>query len=95
MLTVHDLRKMGYTVKVRHNREYQSIRKMNSTKFSVKPKSGSTEVNIYEDGNLVGNGYSKCCGIDNYNRKLGVKIALGRALKNMGFGIKKNAQINI
>lgn len=80
MTTVHDLRKMGYTVKVRHDRIFTEPK---FGGWAMSPKGGSTQVNIYMDGKLITSGYSKCCDLDNYDRKLGVKIALGRALKGI------------
>lgn len=79
MFTVHDLRKMGYTVKVRHNRRYDT-KKMGG--FAVSPKGGSTDVSVYFGDLLIFSESSHCCGNDNYDRKLGVKIALGRGLKS-------------
>lgn len=89
MKTVHELRKEGFEVKVRHNRPIKSV----SSQLTGDPdkmiylnrpeeKGGHTEVEIRDElGRLVGSGYAACCALDNYNRKLGVKIALGRALK--------------
>ena len=48
------------------------------------PRGGSTEVEVYdEDGNLLGKGSSVCSPCENFSRKLGRQIALGRALKDM------------
>ena len=74
-MTVKELRQMGYTVKVRHNRLYEFGR------IGYKSKGGLTEVNIYYGGALLAEGKARCSDNDNYDRKLGVAIALGRAIK--------------
>jgi hypothetical protein len=43
------------------------------------PKGGTTTIELTKDG-IDASGEAICCLEDNYNRKLGVKIALGRAL---------------
>lgn len=75
MSTVQELRSQGYTVKVRHNRARPS-----DTLASVDPKGGSTEVRIEKDG-VGASGEAVCSAKDNYSRKVGRNIALGRALK--------------
>lgn len=47
--------------------------------LGISPKGGRTTVEITKDG-FDGKAEAICCFEDNYNRKLGVKIALGRAL---------------
>lgn len=45
----------------------------------IHPKGGITTIELTKDG-IDAKGEAICCLEDNYNRKLGVKIALGRAL---------------
>lgn len=73
MLSVEELRSMGFIVVVKHERKYDAF-------GCMKPKGGNTIVElITPDGvNVVGK--SRCSRRDSYNKKLGVKIALGRAL---------------
>ena len=80
MLTVQNLRKMGYKVKVWHSRNHTE-----SGGLDFAPCGGMTEVAVYDmaDQNSYF-GVARCSLKDQYNRKLGVKIALGRALKQMG-----------
>lgn len=73
-LTVSDLRKNGYKVRVLHYR-IQDHRFLGEY-FA---KGGETVVQITTpDGDFEGR--AKCSKKDLYNKKLGVKIAIGRAL---------------
>ena len=84
MKTVHDLRKMGYKVKVWHDRHfvYDNVGRI----YDYDCRGGMTEVEIYDHNTQCGYiGLATCSNKDNYNRKIGVKIALGRALKKMGY----------
>ena len=88
MKTVEELRKAGYKVKVRHNRVPKSGIKLDAgealSPCGFAPKGGSTEVNIYDQQNELVTGYTAfCCPKDQYNRKIGKNIALGRALKQV------------
>lgn len=87
MMTVHKLRKAGFKVQVRHFRCYDDDI---NTPLS---KGGSTEVLItYPPQEGIGTcsvvGIAECSPKDNFDRKRGVRIALGRALKNMGYPTK-------
>ena len=46
----------------------------------VSPRYGQTEVRVTSPSGKVFIGVAKCCEHDNYNKKLGVRKALGRAL---------------
>lgn len=79
-MTVHQLRKLGYKVKVWHTRNgsYDYLEQFD-------PRGGMTEVEVYDmNAQQSYLGIAQCSDKDNYNKKLGVKIALGRALKKMG-----------
>jgi hypothetical protein len=80
MHTVHSLRKLGCKVKVLHYREYES-----DLTCQLAARGGSTVVEVYLPKQHFGFvGVAKCSPVDNYDRKIGVKIALGRALFAMG-----------
>lgn len=78
-ITISFLRQSGYKVAVRHHRYYNN----NVTS----PKGGMTEIIIDSPHGEHFEGVSKCCDQDNYNKKLGVRIALGRT------GIKNHLSI--
>ena len=83
MLTVQNLRKMGYKVKVWHDRNFIFDSRTLTDCFD--PHGGMTEVEIYDmNAQTSYVGLATCSDRDNYCRKLGVRIALGRALKKMG-----------
>jgi len=86
MLTVHDLRKQGYRVTVIHNRHMSSPNYFGKT--ILKTKGGLTEVVIESNEQVMCRGHAVCSDKDDYNKKLGVRIALGRALKTMGMPTK-------
>lgn len=73
MNTVESLRKSGYKVRVHH------FRRTDKNKNKI-PIGGKTivEVTTPDGSTLVGK--SRCNRKENYNKKLGVRIALGRAL---------------
>jgi hypothetical protein len=76
MSDVERLRKSGFKVRVKH------YRLMNPC--GIKPRGGKTVVEITtpEGESLVG--MARCSRNENFNKRLGVRIALGRAFKNKG-----------
>ena len=60
------------------------IRKQGAT-FS--PFGGETAVQIFKDGNLVGETLARCHPQDNYNKRVGVNICLGRLLDKIGIDV--------
>jgi hypothetical protein len=70
--TVSDLRKLGYKVFVIHIR----FMDMDNSRFA---RGGKTLVEIHTPDGVI-NGVAFCSLEDNYNKKIGVKIAIGRAL---------------
>lgn len=81
--TVQELRQSGYRVRVIHRRNYTERETFGGTTEVISEKGGSTQVDITTPDGVNTTGYANCCSIDNYNRKIGVLIALGRALKEL------------
>lgn len=107
-MTINDLKKLGYKVKVRHLRRYKCtfpkvkdlyitkgqmkfdsagvihdlISKIRaSTKFNLVNNGGRTEISILDDkDNLLGFGWSNVHPKDNFNKKIAIINAFGRAL---------------
>lgn len=93
---IEKLEASGYEVDIHHERRftYDGLITIpildNQHGGTVIPKlnsrGGRTLVWVYDtaDNNrLVSAGVSVCCNEDNYNKNLGVQIALGRALKEI------------
>lgn len=73
---ITNLKQNGYYVDVLHVRNTEAF----SGDFN--PKGGTTIVEIRDfNQNLVSKGTAKCSPKDNYNKKRGVQIALGKAWK--------------
>jgi hypothetical protein len=83
---IADLKAQGYRVYIRHHRrnEQKWVRTSPTTKelqTFLSPKGGKTEVEIVCQNGTVRRGEAFCSKYDCYNKKRGVMIALGRALK--------------
>jgi len=78
-MTVEELRNNGYKVRVHHHRKM--TRTLDGSSMVACARGGRTviEVTTPDGTNLVGS--SRCSRKENFNKRLGVKIALGRALK--------------
>lgn len=79
-MTVRDLRASGYKVRVLHQRKWNP--------YGISGKGGVTTVQVRTPEGIELEGRAVCSKEDNYNKKLGVSIALGRALKNNNFSCR-------
>lgn len=86
MTTVRQLRQSGYKVKVLHHRNKNIVAYQNNPyghkKEVIHNLGGKTQVIVDGPNGEHFEGLAICSGLDNYNKKLGVKIALGRAMLN-------------
>lgn len=79
-MTVQELRNLGYKVRVLHIRERIFKRRMDTSQYgSESAKGGITHVIIDSPNGDHYEGVARCNKKDNYNKKLGVKIAIGRS----------------
>jgi hypothetical protein len=88
-MTIQQLRNNGYKVRVLHNRLYNGYHKWqvgakDRASFSGIPidpdaKGGSTQVVIDSPDGKHYQGLAICSKKENYNKKMGVRIALGRS----------------
>lgn len=79
--TIRDLRYAGYKVRVLHSRPMSYTCKMSGQSPEVSAKGGTTVIEITTpDGKKTVTGKAECSIKDVWNRKLGNKIALNRAL---------------
>ena len=92
---IDKLKKEGYRVYISHHRWYcntygvwsllplREIRKLKEQNLywpdCIDCRGGATVVEVCKDKEIL-RGEASCSDVDNFNRKRGVKIALGRAL---------------
>ncbi len=82
--TIRELRQQGYKVRVLHARHTRALKSLFSDKFELSPCGGSTTIELTTpDKSKTVFGKSVCSLEDNFNRKVGNSIALGRALKQL------------
>ena len=86
-MTVQQLRNNGYKVKVLHNRLYNGsfawqVANTQNMNGPIDPdtKGGSTEVIIDSPSGQHFHGLAICSKKENYDKKLGVRIAIGRCV---------------
>ena len=82
MNTIKELRRAGYKVRVMHTRFSQMKKRIDGVHLEVLAKGGSTTIEVTTpDGKHNVIGKAVCSLEDNFNRKIGNSIALGRALQ--------------
>lgn len=83
MLSVAQLRKMGYQVEVRHSRNTDVV----NGELVVSPLGGETHVTITTPNGKTLEGHAVCSNRDNYCKREGVRYCLERAFT--GFFLPK------
>ena len=95
MHTVQQLREQGHKVRVIHYRypadeltQFELIpqRIAKERKIPLSPHGGHTEVYITTPAQEQFSGIARCNPQDQFNRKIALKIAIGRALKGKNLG---------
>lgn len=76
MQTIYSLRKQGWKIRVYHTRN-------KTVSFQISPRGGSTIIEATRPDGVTGIGTAICSKFDNFNRKVGNSIALGRAIKKI------------
>lgn len=76
--TVHEMRKAGYKVRVIHQREKNPDQTLAS-------KGGKTTVEITTPEGVELRGIAQCSKKEGFNRKKGLRIAIGRATAYVPF----------
>lgn len=67
-----------------------SGRELREQGYAISPVGGVTVCNIVnEAGESVAGGVAKCCDRDNFNKRIGRDISLGRALKNLHSSVEE------
>jgi biotin operon repressor len=82
--TIKQLRQKGYKVRVIHQRNYRTVQKMDGVYKEILSQGGSTTIEITTpDKQNDVSGKSVCSSEDNFNRRVGNAIALGRAIEQL------------
>lgn len=86
---IKELESKGYKVDINHIRVVSELseaqKKFTKREYSLNSKGGITTAHIYDDFDKeISSGVAYCSMKDNYNKKLGALIALGRAKKAAG-----------
>ena len=80
-MNVEQLRKSGYKVRVIHSRRGKTMQRMDGGVVqTLSERGGMTVVQVRTPDGEELEGVALCSSKDNFNCRLGVKIALGRAL---------------
>lgn len=82
ILSIKNLRQRGWKVRVLHQRNYFLRDRFNGSSSEVSAKGGITEIQLTSpDKTFNVSGKAVCSEQENYSRKVGNSIALGRAWK--------------
>jgi hypothetical protein len=88
-LSIKNLRQSGWKVRVLHQRNYILKNRFDGTSAEISAKGGQTEIQLTSpDRKIDVSAKAVCSEKENFNRKIGNAIALGRAwnlvLKSLG-----------
>ena len=83
--SVNELRKSGYNVRVCHSRYCQDelVSYIDTEPCNFNARGGLTTIQITTPDGTVLNGQARCSREETFSKKLGVRIAIGRALKGV------------
>jgi len=82
--TIRQLRQSGFKVRVIHKRHQKIVKKIDGDYLENSAKGGTTIIEITTpDKQTDAGGIAVCSVEDNYDRKVGNAIALGRALATL------------
>jgi hypothetical protein len=82
--TIKTLRQSGYKVRVIHARKYKRVKKIDGDYYELFARGGSTTIQITTpDKKHNVQGIAECSDKDNFSKKTGNFIAVGRALKEL------------
>ena len=80
MKTIKQLRQSGWKVRVMHDRNFEIVNKITGLYRMISNFGGRTYIQVTSPDGINTDGMSVCMDTENFNRKLGNRIALGRAL---------------
>lgn len=82
-LTIHQLRKQGYKVRVHHQRETLDVLTLTGINKFLSARGGSTTIELTTPDGKTAIGESRCSLQDNFCRRTGSKLALERAFQKL------------
>lgn len=74
-MTIEELRKAGYKIRVHHHRKVCAA--------GINARGGKTVVEVTTPDGTTLVGMSRCSRKENFKKRMGVQIALGRAMKSL------------
>lgn len=81
--SIKQLRQSGWKVRVMHKRNYDMANKLDGSYPVVSNFGGTTTIEVTSPEGLSASGTAICSIQDNFNRRVGNSIALGRALQTL------------
>ncbi len=69
--------------KANDHTEPRSLHEIRASGWDIFPLGGTTIAEVYQGEDLIATGQAVCSNKDNYSKKIGRQIALGRALKEL------------
>jgi hypothetical protein len=84
METIKQLRQRGYKVRVLHTRKTEPFQTIDGTYHRIVNSGGHTKIEVTTpDMATTVIGEAKCSDKDSFNRRIGNRVALGRALEKL------------
>ena len=81
--SIKQLRQSGWKIRVIHKRHYDTVDKIDGRYPVISNFGGTTVIEVTSPEGLSASGTAICSIEDNFNRRVGNSIALGRALQNL------------
>jgi hypothetical protein len=81
--SIKQLRQSGWKIRVMHKRNYYTVDKIDGRYPIISNFGGETKIEVTSPEGLNATGIAKCSLEENFNRRVGNSIALGRALQSL------------
>jgi hypothetical protein len=81
--SIKQLRQSGWKIRVMHKRNYDTVDKIDGRYPIISNFGGETKIEVTSPEGLNATGIAICSLEENFNRRVGNSIALGRALQNL------------
>jgi hypothetical protein len=81
--TIHQLRQQGYKVRVYHERDTIDVMTISGINKFLNARGGKTKIELTTPEGETSIGESRCSEKENFCRRVGCSIALGRALDKL------------